>query len=279
MQLIHTLTQRILKPLGVGAIAVLFVSSVGWLADSILDPTADLLESLGDLATKGGFSRLFLPALLVIVFGTMLYLTRKAFIPVQNLAPVVIQPKQGFVLFLSPLNKPFSVNEGGIYVVGEQNAAVPLSGNSTQDARANLSGLNWQQLVRAIEEHTSTLESICLICSAESEKQFELAAAFLKHYLPRQQLRTRKSVCDFWNVEQMYREINIYIKAEKKHGIKEDDIIVDVTGGYKTSSIAGAMATLAHPGLMFQYVSSGSRHDDFKTIGYNAVNQSDPDFS
>jgi hypothetical protein len=30
---------------------------------------------------------------------------------------------------------------------------------------------------------------------------------------------------------------------------------------------------------MFQYVSSGSRHDDFKTIGYNAVNQSDPDFS
>jgi hypothetical protein len=39
----------------------------------------------------------------------------------------------------------------------------------------------------------------------------------------------------------------------EKEGYDEDDIIIDVTGGFKTASIAGAMVTLNRH-VCFQYV-------------------------
>ena len=55
---------------------------------------------------------------------------------------------------------------------------------------------------------------------------------------------------DFNELVQCLREI---IKSEKERGFEDEDIVIDVTGGFKTTSIAGSSITF-NTNVTFQYV-------------------------
>ena len=63
----------------------------------------------------------------------------------------------------------------------------------------------------------------------------------------------------------MVRHIQETIKKQKKGGegkekFTDKDIVIDVTGGNITASIAGASSTLS-TGITFQYVQTNSPHE------------------
>lgn len=56
--------------------------------------------------------------------------------------------------------------------------------------------------------------------------------------------------------------INAIIQIVKEEGAEENDIIIDVTGGQKTASIAASLATL-HNKVTFQYVQTNPPYEVF----------------
>ena len=90
---------------------------------------------------------------------------------------------------------------------------------------------------------------------------------WLKGYLPEDVEITK--VCspglDFEDFNAMVRHIQETIDNQKKGGkgkvkFTDKDIVIDVTGGLTTASIAGASTTL-NSGVTFQYVQSKSPYE------------------
>lgn len=76
-----------------------------------------------------------------------------------------------------------------------------------------------------------------------------------------------KGGIDFQDIKKVFETIeNLYDKLGAS-GIKNEDIIMDVTGGQVTNSIAGAIATLTL-GRKFQYVSTRDKKVLSYDIGY-----------
>jgi len=72
---------------------------------------------------------------------------------------------------------------------------------------------------------------------------------------------------DFENMAEVHKELDqLYAQLDSLHTFTADDIILDITGGQKPNSIAGALATLAE-GRRFQYVSTVNK----KVLCYDLV--------
>jgi hypothetical protein len=107
----------------------------------------------------------------------------------------------------------------------------------------------------------------------------KLCQAFLKPYLTAG-TATRTPVIirwsppvDFENFNDITRELRTIIsRLSKKQGLKPNEIIVDVTGGQKVVSIAGAVLTVNNE-LRFQYVQT---NEPFATVPYDLVRQDPP---
>lgn len=72
---------------------------------------------------------------------------------------------------------------------------------------------------------------------------------------------------DFEDVEEVFNAIKEFYKNVKQKDFKEEHIIVDITGGQKTNSVAGAIATLAR-NRKFQYVSTRDKRVLSYDVGY-----------
>jgi len=123
-----------------------------------------------------------------------------------------------------------------------------------------LKGWNWQQLLRAIAPHAAngTLEHIYILCSHESLERSKDCKLVLHHFLGDSvQVSVRQTAIDFEDLEALYASFNDVIQeVTHKHGYAQSDIMIDVTGGQKTTSIAAALVTLHRPPIEFQYVST-----------------------
>jgi len=88
--------------------------------------------------------------------------------------------------------------------------------------------------------------------------------ALIENYFKQVQI-IKKEVSDFENLEELVELINSIIHEARNNAIDERKIIVDVTGGQKTASIAAALVTL-HNRVTFQYVQT---NDPYEVIAYN----------
>ena len=121
--------------------------------------------------------------------------------------------------------------------------------------------LSWEMLVRAIKEHEETVEIVIIIPSKESDNQFDAFKELILRVLKnKQNLKIyKKSPVDFENIEQIHETIENIYKKLKNEGYRERDIVVDITGGQKPVSIAGAASTVIYPDRYFQYVSTKTK--------------------
>jgi hypothetical protein len=126
---------------------------------------------------------------------------------------------------------------------------------------------NTQQLLRAVKPHleNNTLQRIYLIGSEDSidekdnKKKYPgsyhtlcAVSNLLQQYDKNLKIETHGNI-DFKDVKKLHDEYEKLINKAKQE-FNEGDIILDTTGGFKTTSIAAAITTFKHKELKFQYV-------------------------
>jgi len=232
--------------------------------------------------------------LLVWVLAALwLYSLRRLFLPARTLAQGPVRPRRVLIMMVSPKGKAvLESSNGGLSVTfpaGQQASPVPIT--LTGDLDADDQALNaanrwsWQQLLRALKPHRKDglPERVYLIGSADQRREdgtiiqgtfSELCecAKLLKLYVP--EVRSYGQAVCASSLDEFQGAIEAIVRREGEEGVREKDIIIDVTGGQKIHSIAGALVTLSAPSLEFQYVDT---NDPFGVVAYNVVNESRQD--
>lgn len=146
-------------------------------------------------------------------------------------------PQENLILFLSVLQES------------------PLSeANNTATSKELSDRHSWQMANKAIEHHESQLLHLYVIPSKESAAQFDLFERLVKGSYPKITVH-RLSAIDFENIDEVYEEVDHAYHLIKENGYKEKDIVLDITGGQKVTSIIGAIFSLGFD-RRFQYVST-----------------------
>lgn len=141
-------------------------------------------------------------------------------------------------------------------IIGEP---IVIEGRSLNDDTKRLPYMwwNWQQLMRALIPHLNSLQEVRLLGSMDkkgigSHAFTKHAKILIKSYFPNSEVNIHKDAADFEDFNALKSELN-EIMTELKNKYSEDEIIIDVTGGQKTASIAAATVTL-NSQMNFQYV-------------------------
>lgn len=194
-----------------------------------------------------------------------------------------VKPHRVLIAAVSTLNSPLVAGEPAI-AVAKHHASVRLSGAlhtdidaiSTAHRENRWEGYRWngQQLLRAISPHLPTLQQVILLGSSGrggSQDQLDDYQRLLRLYLPQIDIDIGRASVDFEDINAMTHAFAECIDAACLKGYAERDIMIDVTGGQKTASIAAALSTLSRPGLEFQYVQTS---DNFDVRSFNVVAKS-----
>jgi len=223
--------------------------------------TAISFELGGNLITQNPKLGLIVFAI-AIVFAFILYFERNAFLNVYLLYRHPCEPHQGLIMLVStPTPQPKKINDK--WEVENKNTKVELSGDlisdikNLEDAKSRGLKWNWQQLLRALVPHKDKITHIYLLGSPDpngSYKWLDSASEIIKCYVNVEVIKYDKPV-DFEDFDSLLESINLCINKLKEKKIKDKDIIIDITGGMKTASVAGAIATL-NTRVTFQYVAT-----------------------
>lgn len=258
-------TLRKLPWLGIFA-AMLTILSAGWAADAI---KGDVLFGLED---KKVYVAVLVTLLFFIAF-LWLYLKRLDFLSVRTLLQEEVVPHKAIVILLSPSEPRLPVKiVDGFKFMYDKTLKVDLTGESRnieEDIdKLNKIRWNWQQILRGLVPHMSSLEHVYLVGSkgdTGSFKDLNKAKAFIGKYLNNIKIIKHDRAVDFENFDMLVKALEKAILLLKKHDLSERDIVIDVTGGHKTTSIAGAMITI-NSVVTFQYVQT---LPPFKVWGYD----------
>lgn len=131
-----------------------------------------------------------------------------------------------------------------------------------------LLGTSWEMPFRAIQHHISRLQYIVLAASSGGRCSSLESGLFIQlvHALY-PDIHIEEKIVDFENLEQIFDLINQVYEKSQREGLKERDVLVDITGGQKTNSIAAAIATLAI-GRQFEYITTGEKIVRSYDVGY-----------
>ncbi len=131
--------------------------------------------------------------------------------------------------------------------------------------------ISWEMPTVAINHHLPKLENVIVITSDRSFNQFDEFKKFTKRLFRNKNINIEryKEQVDFEDIEKVYEALQNAIKTLRKTGKakRKSDIIIDVTGGQKIPSIAGAIITLEEENNEFQYVSTTTK----KVIGFDVL--------
>lgn len=228
-------------------------------------------------------STLITSALLIYCFAK-LYEHRQVFQSVRGLRQQKCgRGYQGLVLLFSPSNKEFEIcQDGGQFLTVNK---VSLSGeNIRQDIEAlnQLTGYNrwnWQHLLRGLEPHIYSLGAVYLIVpkgitndSSTPDKAAADVEKIIRRYTHKTpHINTYPEFVDYEDFSELQKAILAGLKIiGQDYKIDEENTIIDITGGYKTSSIAGAAVTLDRS-VAFQYVQTSP---PFDVLEYDLVTRS-----
>ncbi|HPX60857.1 MAG TPA: hypothetical protein PLN25_03690 [Deltaproteobacteria bacterium] len=123
-----------------------------------------------------------------------------------------------------------------------------------------LDGTNWKMPWLAVKHHDARLEKLYLLTSQGENGSHDCYKSFeriISALLPNVALEEATPLgINFEDVDTVYKVLDeLYEKLDQTENLGPEDVILDITGGQKPNSIAGAMATLAE-GRRFQYVST-----------------------
>ena len=271
------------KKIGAALLALLVLISGSWIADGV---KGEVLFSdwSGFFADRAWGLSIALVVFAAASYG--LYRLRHAFANVQTLSWHKCDPHKSLILLVStptrgtgldldedPPRLDFDARPGGAEDP-EPKKSIQLSSDLSVDIEKldNLSPYpwNWQQMMRAIKPHIVDSEKrllrLHLVGSTDGSLQhLDSCKKWLKRYLPRVEITRDESGVNFGDFNAMVRHIQEIIDKQKKGGkgkvkFTDKDIVIDVTGGTTTASIAGASTTL-NSGVTFQYVQTNPPHE------------------
>ena len=214
---------------------------------------------------------------LFIISSISLYIHRQDFFAIKSLAQYPCQPRPCLILLLSP---PFrkdviikDISGGTSFDID----GVRIPTNLTDDVdRLEGKRWNWHQMLRGIMPHQNKLKQVYLIGSKDegdikgSYNAIKYAALLIKYYLPRVEINKCETPIGFEDFDELMQSLNNAINSLRELGYSEKEIIIEVTGGQKTTSIAGAAATLNNQ-VTFQYVQTNR---PYTVLTYDVVVQS-----
>ena len=216
-------------------VLVLFSIANSWLPDALSSLLSDKNRNSVMLGISGVIWLGFL--------ASALYLASGVEFDVSEESP---RKKRALILFLSDLRNEESVKEA-------------IEGLKTGRESLENFDLNrfdrWRMPYEAIKYHLPRLESVVVITSDRSSPQFPTFKELVKTVFPKKLNVEERKLENFESVKRIFEEISSIYKSLKNRGIKERDVIIDVTSGQKTNSIAAAFMTLYYD-REFQYVST-----------------------
>lgn len=180
-----------------------------------------------------------------------------------------------------------------IHGVEEKQSAIPGWFNPTWSLESDLESLeaiktnepwkrwSWEMSLRGIHQHLYTVETVTLVCSQSSIRLVPYFVALCRKYYDFKDIRFfvyalkqnravllnasditgKEEVCgfDFEEFDNLYEALHSLLKVLKRRKIREQDIMIDITGGQKPNSVVGAALTFQTK-LMFQYVRTNEPH-------------------
>jgi len=256
-------------------VAWLIIMTGSWTADGL---KGDVLFTLWAPALARYQWLAILVVFVVFVSASIwLYHHRQAFSLARSLSRHLCEPHSSLILLVSPSNIPLP-DPASLFPLHfrlDNGTSIELQGASLTEDIQTLDTIrwNWQQVLRAVVPHSAKLQRLRLIGSPEprgSFLQLDLCKAILERYLPGVTILPVDEPIDFENFNALVQCMRRIIKEEEQHGMKEQDIIIDVTGGFKTTSIAGASITFRSQ-VTFQYVQTQPPNDVY---AYDVIYQS-----
>jgi hypothetical protein len=173
------------------------------------------------------------------------------------------------ICFLSP-QKPALLKQrpainGPVKLTGDTTSFVlereSLDADIAALANSPFAGWNWEPLLRSLRDHHDTARTVYLLGSEGDKGSYleaEVARDFLRGYFAGSTLTVQAwdKPLPFEDVEHLEAALRDLIQKAAASGTPLDRICVDVTGGQKTTSVAGVLATLKTP-VLNQYVQPG----------------------
>ncbi|MEO2069463.1 MAG: hypothetical protein ABGX27_08180 [Desulfurobacteriaceae bacterium] len=116
----------------------------------------------------------------------------------------------------------------------------------------------WRMPIEAIKYHQPKLEKIIVITSSQSLEQVPAFKELVKKCFGEsfEKKIVKKLVSDFENIKELFNVLDDVYSEIRKEGYRDKDAIIDITGGQKINSIAGAFMTSFYNDREFQYVST-----------------------
>lgn len=244
-----------------GIVFLLLSVVAGWFPDGL---TALLFDK--------DFSRAFwmIAVSVVIILGFIAFGVRyfsEVEFDIDEHAPA---KKKALIVFLSNVRMKNDELEG---VVEEFLESIKDKELSEAKALLNKSPMSsWRMVLEALEYHLPELERLIVLASKDSYPQIKsfkkIAEGILKSEFQKLKLDEFK-VENFDDVEKVFNKLNEVYKRLYSYGLKDRNIIIDVTGGRKPISIAGALMTVVYPYREFQYVSSDKNYENYEVKSYD----------
>lgn len=250
--------------------AILFVLSISLALSWFPDGLANLIEKRFSL----GVIKLSVASIIVMV----IWLILRKYIVSQKIEVICEEPTpvRALAIFLSTLilygekknrTSPQELIETLIQSVNHTDL---INSQNTEEILADTS---WEIPLIVIRHHAPTLEYLYVITSSGNKGttyQMELFTKTVNALFPKVKvIELVKGGVDFEDVKAVFQAVERFYTEVSAKGIKQENALVDITGGQKTTSVAGAIATLA-TGRRFQYVSTESKRVLAYDVGYFA---------
>lgn len=274
--------------------SLLLVVSSSWIADGLNDDCLWewLLGSCRAGTRLPGAGRVLVAAVLFGVAAVFVYRIAKNIVRVRHLARAEVKPHAGLIAAISPFAARYEEVEDGLLLIGNQRDnecrdkeyRVVLVGRLDEDIDAvSQAGWRWQgqQFLRALRPHfaAGALQRLVLIGSDGKGGSFGslgLAERLARLYCRDLHIERQPNPIEFENLESLHQCFDDWIDRFIALGFAESDIVIDATGGLKTTSIAAALTTLHRPQVQFQYVQTQPSASDGRihVIAFDVVAES-----
>jgi hypothetical protein len=223
-----------------------------WLGECGNDPWRMLCRTLPALA---GF----------LVSALLTYHLAKGWLPVRHLAQnQTVRPHKVLIAPISLFN-PLPECSGGTFRVKDAKSGneVVFTGDLANDIEAfNKLGWRWngQQFLRGLEPHVASGDLADLVLIGSSGKFASHAGLGVTKQMASlystANVHLHTEAINFEDIHTLQQVFDGWIKTFDDKGVPEREILLEATGGQKTTSIAAALTTLRWSQVEFQYVES-----------------------
>jgi hypothetical protein len=270
------LAESLRHPVSIALFSLLVMVGGGWVGDLIKGDCLGLAGLHSCSSQTLDWPGLLASFILFAVGAWGLVAATRSYLPIRQLrAQVLGRGRTAVVASVSTLTNGIAIAEDGSRVTKEGGETVTISGNIRRDIEA-LEPLkcNTQQFLRALAPHieAGALHIVLLGSHGElgSARLRARYAALLRHYLPKAEIDIESVPLNMENLDAMKNLIIEICDSFIGRGIAEREIMIDVTAGHKTASIAAALATLHRPNLQFQYVRT---EPPFDIVAFDVISE------